>query len=244
MKTLTDSFDVAFEDLRVADQESPQAQQIGRFLKELGRIAAAAEERGASVHLHFARKFSSPSETFIHNFLTDLCAQAEGVLHVMLCDERQEEDSRSYPYVLTLPWDELDQTIREVLYGVVWDRLAPARIVAHFALNGWWLHNRLSREQRDRPWVNGDLAQRDTNNKSIRLAELLVQELTVTTRMAKLRQASFVVLQSPDMPSVLVELGYLSNPADEKALADDAHIARLARAVARAVDEYFEVATS
>ncbi len=154
LKTLTDSFDVAFEDLRVADQESPRAQQIGRFLKELGRIAAAAEERGASVHLHFARKFSSPSETFIHNFLTDLCAQAEGVLHVMLCDERQEEDSRSYPYVLTLPWDELDQTIREVLYGVVWDRLAPARIVAHFALNGWWLHNRLSREQRDRPWVN------------------------------------------------------------------------------------------
>ena len=94
------------------------------------------------------------------------------------------------------------------------------------------------------PEILGDLAQRDTNNKSIRLAELLVQELTVTTRMAKLRQASFVVLQSPDMPSVLVELGYLSNPADEKALADDAHIARLARAVARAVDEYFEVATS
>ena len=42
------------------------------------------------------------------------------------------------------------------------------------------------------------------------------------------------------MPSVLVELGYLSNPADEQALADDAHIARLATAVARAIDAYFE----
>jgi N-acetylmuramoyl-L-alanine amidase len=94
------------------------------------------------------------------------------------------------------------------------------------------------------PAILSDLARRDTNNKSIRLAELLVQELTLTTRMAQLRQASFVVLQSPDMPSVLVELGYLSNPADETALADDAHIARLARAVARAVDEYFEAATS
>jgi N-acetylmuramoyl-L-alanine amidase len=70
-----------------------------------------------------------------------------------------------------------------------------------------------------------------------------VQELNGTTKMAKRRpaQAGFVVLKSPDMPSVLIELGYLSNPADEKALADDAHIARLAIAVARAVDAYFEV---
>jgi N-acetylmuramoyl-L-alanine amidase len=43
---------------------------------------------------------------------------------------------------------------------------------------------------------------------------------------------------------VLIELGYLSNPADEKALADDAHIARLATAVARAVDAYFGVGPS
>jgi N-acetylmuramoyl-L-alanine amidase len=102
----------------------------------------------------------------------------------------------------------------------------------------------LSNEEDLVPEILSDLAQRDTNNKSITLAELLVHELSVTTKMAKLRQASFVVLQSPEMPSVLVELGYLSNPVDEKALADNAHIARLARAVARAVDEYFEVATS
>jgi N-acetylmuramoyl-L-alanine amidase len=89
-----------------------------------------------------------------------------------------------------------------------------------------------------------DLAQRATNDKSIRLAELLVQELNGLTTIARLRRAGFVVLRSPDMPSVLIELGYLSNPAEEKALADDAHIARLARAVARAVDEYFEIEAS
>jgi N-acetylmuramoyl-L-alanine amidase len=102
----------------------------------------------------------------------------------------------------------------------------------------------LSNQEDVVPEILTDLAQRDTKNRSIRLAELLVQELTGATKMAKLRQASFVVLQSPDMPSVLVELGYLSNPADEKALADDAHLARLAAAVARAVDAYFKVAAS
>jgi N-acetylmuramoyl-L-alanine amidase len=91
-----------------------------------------------------------------------------------------------------------------------------------------------------------DLAQRDANNKSVRLAEVLVEELKGTTKMAKRRraQAGFVVLKSPDMPSVLVELGYLSNRADEKAVADDAHIARLAAAVAHAVDLYFGVGSS
>lgn len=90
------------------------------------------------------------------------------------------------------------------------------------------------------------LAQRDTNSRSVRLAELLMQELNGATRMVKRRpaQASFVVLQSPEIPSVLVELGYLSNPFDERALADDAHIARLAAAIARAIDGYFGVGST
>jgi N-acetylmuramoyl-L-alanine amidase len=85
------------------------------------------------------------------------------------------------------------------------------------------------------------LARREANRKSTGLAELLVQELNGPTKMAKRRpaQAAFVVLKSPVMPSVLIELGYLSNPADEKALADDAHVVGLATAVARAVDAYF-----
>jgi N-acetylmuramoyl-L-alanine amidase len=89
------------------------------------------------------------------------------------------------------------------------------------------------------------LTQREANNKSTMLAELLVKELNGPTKMAKRRpaQAAFVVLKSPVMPSVLIELGYLSNPADEKALADDAHIFTLATAVARAVDAYFRSRT-
>jgi N-acetylmuramoyl-L-alanine amidase len=104
----------------------------------------------------------------------------------------------------------------------------------------------LSNQEGIVPEIPIDLAQRDASNKSIRLAELLVQELNGATKIAKRRraQAGFVVLKSLDMPSVLIELGYLSNPADEKALADDAHIARLATAVAQAVDAYFGVGPS
>jgi N-acetylmuramoyl-L-alanine amidase len=104
----------------------------------------------------------------------------------------------------------------------------------------------LSNQEVVAPEVQMDLAQRDTNDKSIRMADLLMQELNGVAKMAKRRpaQAGFVVLKSPDMPSVLVELGYLSNPADERALADDAHIARLARAMVRAVDAYFGLGPS
>lgn len=86
-----------------------------------------------------------------------------------------------------------------------------------------------------------DLAQRDANNKSIRLAELLVAELRTVGRMARQRrsQAGFVVLKSPDMPSALIELGYLSNAEDERALRDPDHVAGLAGAMVRAIDQYF-----
>ncbi len=91
-----------------------------------------------------------------------------------------------------------------------------------------------------------DLAQRDANNKSIEVADLMVNELGSVTKMARLRrsQAGFVVLKSPDMPSVLVELGYLSNADDEQALRNSAHLAELAKAIVKAIDSYFAPAHS
>jgi N-acetylmuramoyl-L-alanine amidase len=57
-------------------------------------------------------------------------------------------------------------------------------------------------------------------------------------------QAGFVVLKSPDMPSVLVELGYLSNREDERRLVDPKHLAKLARAFVAAIDAYFDPAAA
>ena len=87
-----------------------------------------------------------------------------------------------------------------------------------------------------------DLAQRETMNESAVFARKLVDELAKMRKMLRNthRFAGFAVLKAPDIPSVLVELGYLSNRSDEKMLRDPRQRQRMAAAMARAVDEYFE----
>jgi len=87
-----------------------------------------------------------------------------------------------------------------------------------------------------------DLAQRDTMNKSSHFAEAALIELRAVTDILPRqphRSAAFVVLKSPDMPSVLVELGYLSNDHDAPRMQLDSWRARVARAIAAAVDHQF-----
>ena len=115
----------------------------------------------------------------------------------------------------------------------------PPRLASQQGCADIWTGIAPSNQEDIVPATPIDLAQEPA--ESMILAELLVQELNRATKMARRRPAreGFVVLRSPGMPSVLIELGYLSNPTDEQALADDAHIARLASAVARAVDLYY-----
>ena len=86
-----------------------------------------------------------------------------------------------------------------------------------------------------------DLAQRDTNNKSIALADALAEELAGVTSLVRRhrRFAGFAVLKSPDVPSVLLELGYLSNPDDARNLAQPDYRAKLGQAIVRSLDRYF-----
>ncbi len=86
-----------------------------------------------------------------------------------------------------------------------------------------------------------DLAQRETMNISAQFANTLVAELGKRVRLLRKthRFAGFRVLKAPDVPSVLIELGYLSNPVDERMLRDPAHRSRLVQAVSDAVDRFF-----
>jgi len=86
-----------------------------------------------------------------------------------------------------------------------------------------------------------DLAQRESMNQSAHFAARLVKELARETKLLRNthRFAGFVVLKAPDVPSVLMELGFLSNRQDEAALKRKSYRAKLIAAMARAADAYF-----
>lgn len=90
------------------------------------------------------------------------------------------------------------------------------------------------------------MSQRGTVNDSRRLADTIVQSFArngVRLLPRTHRQAGFAVLTSPDIPAALVELGYLSNPQDERLLTVPQHQIALARALRASVDAHFGLAT-
>lgn len=86
-----------------------------------------------------------------------------------------------------------------------------------------------------------DLAQRQAKNESAQFVKALVPELGKSARLLRKthRYAGFRVLKAPDVPSVLIEMGYLSNPRDERMLRNPNTRAKLMAAIRRAIDRYF-----
>ncbi len=85
-----------------------------------------------------------------------------------------------------------------------------------------------------------DLTRRETQAFSVALADNVVKSFEGQVGLINNphRQANFQVLRAPDIPSVLLEMGFLSNPEDEKLLLDEAWRAKVAGLVANAVDRY------
>jgi N-acetylmuramoyl-L-alanine amidase len=86
-----------------------------------------------------------------------------------------------------------------------------------------------------------DLAQRETRTFSNRFARLLMDEMKGTVRMHKtpLKSAGFKVLKAPDVPSVLIELGYVSNKGDLEHLVSESWRSRTVGSMAQAIDAFF-----
>ena len=86
-----------------------------------------------------------------------------------------------------------------------------------------------------------DLSQTATIDHSLRLGSAVLGELgqVNTLHKARVEQASFAVLKSPDVPSILVETAFISNPEEEKRLNDEGYQDQLARAILRGIKRYF-----
>jgi N-acetylmuramoyl-L-alanine amidase len=86
-----------------------------------------------------------------------------------------------------------------------------------------------------------DLSQTATIDHSLRLGSAVLKNLGSVNTLHKPRveQASFAVLKAPDIPSILVETAFISNPEEEKRLNDEAYQDKLARAILDGIREYF-----
>ena len=86
-----------------------------------------------------------------------------------------------------------------------------------------------------------DLSQTATIDHSLRLGTAVLGALgqVNTLHKARVEQASFAVLKSPDVPSILVETAFISNPEEEKRLNEEAYQDQLARAILGGIKRYF-----
>src|SRR5437016_3690430 len=85
-----------------------------------------------------------------------------------------------------------------------------------------------------------DLAQTATIDHSLRLGDLVLRRLGAVNNLHRPRveQASFAVLKAPDVPSILVETAFISNPQEEKRLNDESYQNKLARALLDGIRDY------
>ncbi len=87
-----------------------------------------------------------------------------------------------------------------------------------------------------------DMTQRATQNRSAQFARVLLTHIEAADHpllRRSHRDAGLAVLLAPDVPAVLLEMGFITNPDDERALADERRRRRLMRAVAEGIDRYF-----
>ncbi|AEV27829.1 N-acetylmuramoyl-L-alanine amidase [Azospira oryzae PS] len=86
-----------------------------------------------------------------------------------------------------------------------------------------------------------DLSQTATINDSLKLGKAVLGELGGINALhkASVEQAGFAVLKAPDIPSILVETAFISNPEEEKRLNDDAYQDRMAEAMLKGIRQYF-----
>lgn len=86
-----------------------------------------------------------------------------------------------------------------------------------------------------------DLSQTATINDSLKLARAVLDNLGKINTLHKgtVEQAGFAVLKSPDIPSILVETAFISNPAEEQKLTDDGYQQKLAEAIFSGIKNYF-----
>jgi N-acetylmuramoyl-L-alanine amidase len=111
--------------------------------------------------------------------------------------------------------------------------------------NDWFINVNLPGHDRAVNQILLDLTQRATRNHSAAFAETVLDHIGDRAQAHRgHRDAGFVVLLAPDVPAILLEMGYITNPDDERALNDPAQRSALMGEVADSIDDYFNQQTT
>ena len=108
--------------------------------------------------------------------------------------------------------------------------------------NEWFTHAGKGRADPGVGQILLDLTQRSTRNRSAEFASALIDHISdkVDLLPRSQRDAGYFVLLAPDVPAVLLEMGFITNPSDELRLTDPDQRARLVSGIAAAIDSYFD----
>lgn len=150
-------------------------------------------------------------------------------LHADTTDEGRAEGAQVY----TLSREGTDQAAIELA-----ERENRADIIGGIGLAG---------EPDDLTALLVDLAQRGTGAEAEKLASSLLQAMAGKVTLLPTqphRRANFRVLKAPEIPSILVELGYLSNAGDRQRLASDTWRERMAAALAQGIERWTGIASA
>jgi N-acetylmuramoyl-L-alanine amidase len=121
---------------------------------------------------------------------------------------------------------------------------ASLRATRFVSRDDWYMKASLTGDRSVRD-ILFDLTQRATKNRSAAFAETLVSHIDGRSPLLRRshRDAGFMVLLAPEVPAVLLEMGFISNPQDEATLRDPVQRAGLMDAVANSIDDYFNETT-
>jgi N-acetylmuramoyl-L-alanine amidase len=110
-----------------------------------------------------------------------------------------------------------------------------------FGKSDWFMNVNLPGQDSATKRILLDLTQRQNVNRSSTFAEILLDKEGQVTPLLRRshRDANLMVLLAPDVPAVLMEMGFITNPDDEEALASPEHRGKMMDAAAAAIDAYF-----
>jgi N-acetylmuramoyl-L-alanine amidase len=203
----------------------PGAAGAGSREKDLTLAAARALKTALERGGHYKVVMTRDSDTYVPlETRVQIARRADADLFISLhADSGSDPDLRGAT-VYTLSDKGSDKVVRNVM-----------------AENDWFINVNMPGRDRSVNQILLDLTQRATRNRSAAFAENLLDHIGGGVQLTQRshRDAGFVVLLAPDVPAVLLEMGFITNSDDEHLLSDPAKRGRFMGAVARSIDDYF-----